>query len=74
MAFVVGEGWWRRGNCFKWAGDDDVGDGDDDGDLAYDGVGWVMELELEMEVDGARSKRARVSGSCVVYVFFLAWS
>lgn len=19
MAFVVGEGWWRRGNCFKWA-------------------------------------------------------
>lgn len=39
--------------------------------MGYDGVGWVMELELElvMEVDGARSKRARVSGSCVVYVF-----
>lgn len=39
-------------------GDDDVDDGDDDGD-PYDGVGRVMRMEVE--VGGARSRRARVT-------------
>jgi hypothetical protein len=66
MAFC---GW--RGLVAPWEllqkGDDDVGDGDDDGDLAYDGVGWVMELE-SAEQEGPCQRVLR----CLC--FFLAWS